>query len=279
MRQQAPDRPKKPQPKPVESAEAPVQVTPEPLPPLATAAPVEGEPSEAAESIAPREAATAAPPTLRQESNPLPVDGAVSLPPCPPDSRALHERLRTLYADIQGLKELLAWHQPRASEAAGVTCPEREALAQQLRRLEAEKVALLAALQSPSAPSCDPSEVAPPRASSLGSQGHGSLVAQPRPKPARLLPESEKRYLHQRVAQLGTHISQPNRLIEEITYSVECGVQAHLPPRFALNAALKMVRQNTWRTPWGFPCVAATHESRGKATHESRGNATQTTRI
>lgn len=69
--------------------------------------------------------------------------------------------------------------------------------------------------------------------------------------PKRRLPDGFKHKIATEVNKI-TRISCPPQVTAEIIYSLERGAQADRPLPYALNAALKLLRANTWRTPFGF---------------------------
>ena len=68
---------------------------------------------------------------------------------------------------------------------------------------------------------------------------------------SRQLGTTARNEIFQRVAAIN-QVSHPKGVAQEIIYSIEQGAQANRPVPWAINAAIKMVENNVWRTPYGF---------------------------
>ena len=99
------------------------------------------------------------------------------------------------------------------------------------------------------------------RAQRTGVSPHRATPEQPRPtqpKPdaraarARPLSSETRARIANKVSNLHQRISAPKGLCEEIEFAITRGVFRERSPEHGINICLRLVRENRWRTPWGF---------------------------
>jgi len=71
-----------------------------------------------------------------------------------------------------------------------------------------------------------------------------------REKPRELSP-GDIGYLSERLGQI-SEVSNPSGLLQEVLFSLSEGVQQKVPVKRGIHAAIKMIKTQSWRTPYGF---------------------------
>lgn len=185
-------------------------------------------------------------------------NGNVEIPIATADKSDSSASVQTLEQEIEALNEKIAHWNAVAVECANAN--DLDGLRDAAKRVELTKTRKAERLEplengSTTPPLASGQVVTSSHTSTATSQPNPTIAASQAvpdsiPPARRELASSLRQNIFDRVAAM-RQVSDPRQVTQEIIYSVEQGSQAKLSLRWGINAALKLVRENRWRTPYG----------------------------